>query len=143
MTACFYPIRTDIVSPKTDVKFRFKEHIILIYYIDKTKLDDIIKHILTDYCSISIMGYYKRSDKFWCKKYTKYSCDLHIEIQIIKKSFGHSIVKISPFVGDDTNIKTFVSKLHDNLMVFHTADLIKTSIDMSSLYTFEDLKWHA
>lgn len=132
MTPCFYPIRLNSISPK-DHKFRFIEKKNLIYYIDKKKLDDIIKYILTEYCGISMMGYYKRNDVYWCKKYNKCKCDLYVEVQIIKKSLGHSIVKISSFVGNDKDINTFVSNLHNKLDIYQADNFIKTCLDFTQL----------
>lgn len=125
MTACFYPTKEDNISPKKDFKFRFIEQINLIYYIDKKKLDDVIRYILKDYCGISMVGYYKRNDIYWCKKYDNSLCDLHVEIQIIKKSQGHSIVKISTFVGNDIDINSFVSNLHKKLQIYQATNFIK------------------
>lgn len=133
MTACFYPIRLDEMNPKKFCKFRFMEQINLIYYIDKNKLDDLLKYILTEYCDISMMGYYKHNDKYWCKKYSKYSCDLYIEIQIIKKSFDHTIVRVNPFVGNDTNINNFITSLHESLQVHQASNFIRNCLNICSL----------
>ena len=133
MTACFYPIRIDSRSTKKDDKYRFIDYINLIYYINKTRLDDIIRYILSDYCGISVIGYYKSSDVYWCKKNSKYSCNLHVEIKIIRKGDNYSQIKISALVGNDLEILSFIKKLHESLQLYETTNFIKTCLDKQLL----------
>jgi hypothetical protein len=118
MTACFYQIRMDNILSKKDDNFRFIECIKLIYYIEKNKINEVIKYIMTYYCGIHILGYYKYCDKYWCKKKSKASCDLHIEIEVIKKGFNYSHIKIIPLVGNDKIINNFVKKFHEGLQLY-------------------------
>lgn len=129
MTACFYQVKIDNMYPRRDEKFRFIDYINLVYYVDKNKIDEMIKYILIDYCGNSVMGYDNHSDKYWCKKNSRYSCDLHIEIEIIKKGYGYSRLKITPLVGNDTNIKYFIKKLHESIKLYETSKIIKYYID--------------
>ena len=129
MAACFYRIKIDSISPKKDDKFRFMDYINLIYYINKTKIDDIIMYIIKYCCSVSVMGYYNYNDVYWCKKNSKYSCDLHIEIKIIKKSDEYSQIKLTALVGNDAEIISFVKKLHERLQLYQTTNFIKTCLD--------------
>jgi hypothetical protein len=133
MTACFYPIRIENITPKKNDKYRFIDYINLIYYINKTKLDDIIRYILYDYCGVSVLGYYKSRHVYWCKKNSKYSCDLHLEISIIKKDDNYSQIKISALVGNDLEIVSFIKKLHESLQLYETTNFIKTCLDKQLL----------
>ncbi len=133
MTTFYYPIKNDNISSKKDEKYRFIEHINLIYYIEKSKIDELIRYIFTNYCGVSVFGYYKNSDVYWCKKNSKYSCDLHVEIQIIKKSKEYSHIKIIPLVGNDENIRYFVTNLHNSLQLYQRSNFIKTCFSRQRL----------
>jgi hypothetical protein len=117
MTACYYPIKIDDDSTKR-YEFRFMDSIYLHYYIDKTKIEEIIRYILSEYCDISVIGYNKHSDKFWCKRNSKNVCEMHIELEIMKKEFGFSQIKMTPLIGININIKNFIIKLNESLLVY-------------------------
>ena len=122
MTACYYPIKIDDGSTKR-YEYRFIDYIYLQYYIDKTKLEEIIKYILIESCNISVIGYNKHRDTYCIKKNKKYYCELHIELEIKKKEFVFSQIKMNPLLGTNMNIKTFIVKLNESLLVYQHQNL--------------------
>lgn len=126
MSACFYPINFEDKSYLKKInKFRFMNYISLLYNIDSEKIIEIIRHILSKYCDISVIGYDKKYQKIWCKKYNKSICDLHIEIEIIYKDYELSQIKIIPLIGNDLNIKRFVSIISQFLKIYQKHNLLK------------------
>ena len=119
MTACYYPIKIDDDSTKR-YEFRFMDSIYLHYYIDKTKIEEIIRYILSEYCDISVIGYNKNRDKYCIKKIKKYYCEMHIELEIMKKEFGFSQIKMTPLLGINMNIKNFIIKFNESLLVYQS-----------------------
>lgn len=118
MTACFYPIKlNNMRSSSRKERFRFIEHINLLYNVEKSDIDDMMRKIISDNCNVSVIGYEKYYDKFWCKKYNRDSCDLHIEIQIIGKGRKSSIIKIIPLVGVNTDIVKFILTLDKQIRI--------------------------
>lgn len=130
MAVCFYPIKiTDINSSKKNNKFRFISHTILLYYINTEALIEILRYILTGYCDVSILGYEKKYQKYWFKKYTKTDCELHIEIEIVYKDYNLSQIKIAPLIGDSININSFILHLNSILHAYQNTNLIKKCFD--------------
>jgi hypothetical protein len=117
MTACYYPIKIEHESTKR-YEYRFMDSIYLQYYIDKTKLEEIIKYILIESCNISVIGYNKHRDTYCIKKNKKYYCELHIELEIMKKEFEFSQIRITPLLGMNVNIRNFIIKLNESLLVY-------------------------
>ena len=113
MTTCVYE-RGNIFQ-QVNSKFQPVNIISFIYYIHKNKLHDIIGKLLNEYCDVSVIGYNKYDDKFWCKKYVKVDCSLHIELEIINKSDSCSTIKITPLLGNDISIKLFIINLNESL----------------------------
>ena len=59
---------------------------------------NVINGILTDFCHATVIGYEKRSDKYWCKIYNEHNCSLHIELEIMYKDDESSLVKLTPMI---------------------------------------------
>ena len=121
MSACFYPIKnSDNYQKNFVMKFRFIEHINLIYNIEKTKIYEFIRHLFSKDCDSNILfGFEKSKERFWYKKYdNKKTCELYIEIDIIKINFHSSKIKIIPLVGIDKDIKNIIFSI-DRFLQLH------------------------
>ncbi len=99
--------------------------IILNYRLDKSDLDSIIQRILIDFCNITVLGYDKHEDKYWCKKYNNLSCVLYIKIQIKFNSFDCSKISILPIIGKKDEIDMFVYDFNDSIIMYKTSNFIK------------------
>lgn len=125
MLACFYPYENKNILPIKN-NYRFIEIIKLIYFINKYKIDYIIKHILTEFCNVSILGYETFTDKYCCKICNRSNCVLlHIELEIIYKNDNISEILIVPLIGNDIKIKNFVKKLNEAMQLYNTSSFVK------------------
>ncbi len=115
---------TSIFEIKSSYGFQRKE-IKLNYYVNKREIEKIIQRILIDFCNISILGYDKNEDTYWCKKYNGSSCILYIKFRIHLISFDLSEISIAPILGDKTDINIFVYDFNDAMQMYKTSNFIK------------------
>ena len=125
MSLYIYPTNSisnvDLRSPE-----RIRENEInLTYKLSKTDFDAIIQRILIDFCNMTVLGYDKNEDTYWCKKYDKSSCLLHIKIQIHFNSLDRSEISILPIIGNKDEINTFIYDFNDSIIMYKTSNFIK------------------
>lgn len=126
MQACFYSTpRSDIFSSRKVERFRFLDEINLMYKIDKTVIDDVLKHILMNNCNVSVVGYNINTDKYWCKIYKNRTCELDLEIYVKGLYFDASELNITLLTGETKVIKKFIESLDKGLQLFQTSSFIK------------------
>ena len=134
MSVCFYPTpRLDTSSPRKIERYRFLDEINLIYKIDKSVIDDVLKHILMNNCSVSVVGYNTITNKYWCKIYGKSNCNLHLEIYVKGLYFDASEIIITPLTGETKFIRNFIENMDKGLQMFQTATYIKSCASFGSL----------
>ena len=120
MSVCFYPTpRLDTSSPRKIERYRFLDEINLIYKIDKSVIDDVLKHILMNNCSVSVVGYNTATNKYWCKIYGKSNCNLHLEIYVKGLYFDACELYITPLIGEAKFIDKFINTLDKNLYTYN------------------------
>ena len=100
--------------------------------MSKTKIDSIIHLILIDFCNTSVIGYDKYDDKYWCKKYDKNKCVLHIEMKLIDKGYDLTQIQLRPQICTDKTIEAFKSDLNETIQMYKTSSFIKGLIDGNS-----------
>lgn len=122
MSACIYP--TNSVSNSALERNQVNE-IHLNYRLSKSEFDAIIQRILIDFCNMTVFGYDKQADTYWCKKYNNSSCVLHLTIQIHFTSLGHSKISILPIIGNKDDIDMFVYDFNDSVIMYKTSNFIK------------------
>ena len=129
MSVCYYESNTAILSKRVGEKYRFIDIKMMSFYINSNKLSDIIKGILSDFCDATVIGYEKRTNKYWCKNYDNKFCILHIEIEIIKKDNLITIVKFIPLVGTDILIDNFLSNFRESIQLYTTSSFIRSCLE--------------
>jgi hypothetical protein len=126
MSLCIYPTHsTSNFELRSPDRFRGNE-IKLNCFVKKSELDKIIQHILIDFCNITVLGYDKNEDTYWCKNYDETSCILYIKIQINFNSFDSSEISILPITGDKNNIHMFIYDFNDAIQMYKTSNFIKS-----------------
>ncbi len=134
MFACYYPVKIkELPHVKSFDKFRFVNIVNLSYCVDKFKMNDIIKSILIDFCKVSVIGYDNSKEKYWCKKFTDSTCELHLELEIYGKGFNISEIKIIPLIGNDNNIEKFIKTLNESIKNYQTYPFMKSLLESPRL----------
>jgi hypothetical protein len=96
--------------------------------IRKEIMNRIIINILSDFCSASVIGYNRNTNRFWCKMYNKNVCVLHVEIEIIKK-LNKSDIKVLPIIGTNILVENFVSNLRESMELYISSSFIRASLE--------------
>ena len=123
MSICCHQINRDITfSPRTLERISSKD---ILIKINKINVDAIIKNILSDFCNANVIGYEKSTNRYWCKMYEENFCQLHIEVEIINKSFEQTQVKICPLYGTSKSIENFVSDFKESIELYRTSSFIR------------------
>jgi len=118
MSVCYYQAkRCNSYSSKFE-KFRYMNTINLKYSIKKDFINDIIFHLLIKCCKNSVVGYSTDKDKYWIKKNSSTSCNLHIEIKIRCVDLDDSSLQFTPLIGTDDEIQIFITKLNECLSLY-------------------------
>ena len=100
----------------------------MLFYINMNNLTEIIKGILSDFCNADVIGYDKKTNKYWCKTYDKKFCSLHVELEIIKNKNETSTVKITPLIGTDILIENFASNFRESIELYTTSSFIRACL---------------
>lgn len=120
MFVCFYPVDIDDkLYKKQNEKYRFIESKDIICYIDKYKLEDMMKFILIDYCEVSVMGYDTLRNRYWCKIYNKKKCELHIELEIEYRNTNKSEMRIIPLLGSNKILNKFLINMNECMKLYN------------------------
>lgn len=126
MSVCYYQVgNNNNFSPRNLERFSFIDVKIMAFYININKLTDIMKGILSDFCNATVIGYEKRTNKFWCKIYDKKYCSLHIELEILNKCSEVTYVKFIPVIGTDSLVENFVSNFKESIQLYTTSSFIR------------------
>jgi hypothetical protein len=96
--------------------------------IRKEIMNRIIINILSDFCSASVIGYNRNTNRFWCKMYNKNVCVLHVEIEILEKLFK-SDIKLFPIIGTNILVENFVCNLRESIELYTTSSFIRASLE--------------
>ncbi len=59
------------------------------------KLNDVLKHILRDFCNIDIIGFNNYNNTFWSKIIKNKKCILYTEIKIVINENNNSLIIIN------------------------------------------------
>ena len=129
MSVCYYQANKKLFSKRVGESYRFIDIKSMAFYINYNKLSDIIKSILADFCNASVIGYERRTNKYWCKTYDDKYCILHIEIEIMNKDNTISIVNFIPLIGTDILIQNFVSNFRESIQLYTTSSFIRSCLD--------------
>jgi len=90
-----------------------------IYYnMEKTKIEQILKYILTQRCGFKVFGYNKFDDNYYCKTMKKCICTFFVNISIHSQGVGKSIVSIRENYGEKNVFKAFVDKFMDAMKLY-------------------------
>ena len=117
------------VSKRRIKKFRCVNIKLIEFNINTIKLTKIMNSILTDFCEATVIGYEKRKNKYWCKKYDDKECSLHIELEIIYESIEYSTVKFVPVIGTENIIENFVSNFVESIELYRTSPFIRACLE--------------
>ena len=130
MSVCYYQMnKNNTFSPRSLERYRFIDTKLMTFYINIDKLLDIIKCILSDFCNADVIGYEKRTNKYWCKMYDKNNCTLHIELEILKHNNELSFIKLVPLIGTDKLIEEFVSNFKESIQLYTTSSFIRSCLE--------------
>jgi hypothetical protein len=97
----------------------------LKYYLNKSEIDKIMQFILIDFCSTTVLGYDRLRDKYWCKKYNKSSCVLHLEININNKGLDCSEINIEPLLYSTSDLEMFLMDFSESIQMYKTSNFIR------------------
>ena len=126
MSVCYYQVdKNNNFSQRTLERYRIIDVKIMAFYININKLTDIMKGILSDFCNATVIGYEKRTNKFWCKIYDKKYCSLHIELEILNKCSEITYVRFIPIIGTDSLVENFVSNFKESIQLYTTSSFIR------------------
>lgn len=131
MSVCYYQMNKniDFSQRRLERRYRFIDIKLMAFYINSDKLLDIIKGILCDFCNANVIGYDKRTNKYWCKMYEKKYCVLHIELEILRHNNELSFVNVVPLIGTDKLIEEFVSNFKESIQLYTTSSFIRSCLD--------------
>lgn len=104
------------------------DNIKITYNICKSDIDKIIQNVCIEFCDMTIFGYDKYHDKYWCKKYNKFKCVLSVEIKILSTGFNLSNIIIEPKIGDTYNIHLFVNAFNESIQMYNTSNFIRNML---------------
>jgi hypothetical protein len=131
MSVRLYPIKNQLMFQENKCnKYLYMELIKLNYFINKSKLENIIRNVLLNFCEVSVIGYERLTDKYWCKICENNCCILHVEIEILYKNNNTSDIHILPFVGNKTNLKKFIFDINEALQLYQTSTFIKNCLEL-------------
>jgi hypothetical protein len=126
MSICYSLVnKNNNFSQRTLERYRIIDVKIMAFCININKLADIMKGILSDFCNATVIGYEKRTNKFWCKIYDKNNCSLHIELEIVNKCSKITYVKFIPIIGTDLLVENFVSNFTESIQLYTTSSFIR------------------
>ena len=100
------------------------ESVRIQYNIDKSKIQNIMENVLSQYCKMKIYGYNKQEDFYWCKEQNKCLTTLYITIAITAYDYNKSYVTITPTVGKETDIQKFIQKFKDAIQMYQHSSFI-------------------
>lgn len=129
MSVCYYQMSPDGFSPRSQERYRFINIKLMAFYINNDKLIHIIKGILYDFCNANVIGYEKRTNKYWCKMYDKKYCSLHIELEIMKHNDELTFIKLIPLIGTDNLIEDFVTNFKESIQLYTTSSFIRSCLE--------------
>jgi hypothetical protein len=93
----------------------FVDIITLCYGIDKHILEERLQNILIAECEVSVFGYNKCQDTYWCKKHLHAKVQLLIDIEIISNCSSSSNIIIVFQTGTQKQILNFMNKFTESL----------------------------
>jgi len=129
MSVCYYQTSTNNFSQRSLERYRFIDKKLMAFYINIDKLLDIIKCILFDFCNATVIGYEKKTNKYWCKIYENKYCTLHIELEILRHNNELSFVNVIPLIGTDKLIEEFVSNFKESIQLYTTSSFIRSCLE--------------
>jgi hypothetical protein len=110
-------------------KYFSMENITLRYFINKEKLNLIMKNILVDFCGASVIGYDRTYDKYFCKICKNNKCELYVEIKIYYEEDDISQISVIPIIGNKYNIKKIVLDFDEALKLYKSSSFIKSCLE--------------
>jgi hypothetical protein len=125
MSVCLYPRNNINFSAREAERFQYIKEIKLTYHLRKPEFDKIMQQILIDFCNTTVLGYDKHNDKYWCKKYNKSTCTLHLEIKVISKGCDYSDIQIMPLTGEYNDINLFISDFNESVQMYKSSNFIR------------------
>lgn len=130
MSVCYYQVgNNNNFTQRIFERNRFIDVKIMAFYININKLADIMKGILSDFCNATVIGYEKRTNRYWCKVYDKKICSLHIELEISRHTERISFVKMIPIIGTNSLIEIFVSNFKESVELYTTSSFIRNILN--------------
>jgi hypothetical protein len=93
----------------------FIDIVTLYYDIDKNTLENLIQEILVFNCHVSVFGYNKLQNVYWCKKHIYSKIELSIEIEIISRGITRSSINFVFLTGTHNQIITFMNEFAERL----------------------------
>jgi len=131
MSVCYYKMATNDISIRSMDRYRYVDVKLIKFNININKLLGIVKGILTDFCEAKVIGYNKRTNKYWCKMYDKNYCRLYIELEILKHNDMLSFVNIIPLIGSDILIEEFVMNFKESIQLYRTSSFVRSCLENS------------
>lgn len=131
MSVCYYKMDTNGMSMKSVGGYRYVDAKLMAFYININKLLGIVKGILTDFCEAKVIGYNKKTNKYWCKMYDKNYCRLHVELEILKHNDELSFVNLIPLVGSNILIEEFITNFKESIQLYTTSSFIRSCLEGS------------
>ena len=110
-------------------KYKFPSTKLLNVKININNLIKILKNILTDFCDVNIIGYEKRTNKYWCKKYDNNNILFHIELELINECHNSILIKFIPITGTENLIENFVLNFFESIELYKTSSFIKACLE--------------
>lgn len=68
--------------------------------------------------TISVFGYSKKTNTYWCKKLNNNECMLHIELNITYTKNNQTLLTITPIIGANIYINNFIIQFYGEIFKF-------------------------
>ena len=127
---CQEPIKkTIVIKPRHLERYRFN-NIEMLFNITKSEMEDILHHIFTEFCRVSMIGYESSTGKYWCKVFEKTSnqCQLHFEVEMIEKIDGRTIVRLCPITGTKKLVDSFAADFKETVDLYISSPFMKACL---------------
>jgi hypothetical protein len=120
MAVCFTPYNVKTFSPRNKINYKYIPDIKFYCNISKDLLTDIISFMLAGYLELSVIGYNKRTEEFWAKKFIDniYLLNFTLSIKSYECERSEMIIKCS--VGNENEINNLISKITDMLKLYNS-----------------------
>jgi hypothetical protein len=132
MSVCYYEVNNNNFFMRRKIpvdNYKFNNIKMITVHLNSDKLINIIKPILSDFCNADVIGFDKRTNKYWCKIFENNCCILNMELEMIYKDKDNSFVRFVLLVGIEVLMNSFISNFKECIQLYKTSSFIRACLD--------------